>query len=80
MLSVGRDRTLATMQRCLAWLGPVRTRSIRTVCCGMWAVYVDAVQTHLPQATLPFDRFHLSQHLSRTVDEVRPFWEYRSTA
>ena len=24
----------------------------------MWAVYVDAVRTHLPQARVVFDRFH----------------------
>jgi len=37
----------------------------------MWSVYIDAVEGHLPQAALVFDRFHLSQHLSRAVDEVR---------
>ena len=37
----------------------------------MWAVYIDAVRTHLPQATIVFDRFHPSQHLSRAVDDVR---------
>jgi transposase len=68
---VGRDRTTATMARFFAWLGPRRARSIHTVCCDMWAVYIDAVRTHLPAATLVFDRFHLSQHLSRAVDEVR---------
>ena len=68
---VGRDRTTATMERFFAWLGPRRARSIRTVCCDMWAVYRDAVQTHLPAAALVFDRFHLSQHLNRAVDDVR---------
>ena len=37
----------------------------------MWSIYIDAVEAHLPQAALVFDRFHLSQHLSRAVDEVR---------
>jgi len=68
---VGRDRTTATMQRFFTWLGPQRARAIHTVCCDMWAVYLDAVRTHLPQATVVFDRFHLSQYLSRAVDEVR---------
>ena len=68
---VGRDRTTATMDRFFAWLGPRRARSIHTVCCDMWAVYIDAVRTHLAAATLVFDRFHLSQYLSRAVDEVR---------
>ncbi len=68
---VGRDRTTATMERFFAWLGPRRVRPIHTVCCDMWAVYIDAIRTHLPEATIVFDRFHLSQHLSRAVDEVR---------
>jgi transposase len=68
---VGRDRDAATMERFFAWLGPRRARAIHTVCCDMWSVYIDAVEGHLPQAALVFDRFHLSQHLSRAVDEVR---------
>jgi transposase len=68
---IGRDRTTDTMDRFFTWLGPRRARTIHTVCCDMWGVYIDAVETHLPQAALVFDRFHVSQHLSRAVDEVR---------
>jgi transposase len=68
---VGRDRTTETMERFFTWLGPRRARAIHTVCCDMWSVYIDAVETHLPQAALVFDRFHVSQYLSRAVDEVR---------
>ena len=68
---VGRDRTTATMERFFAWLGPRRARAIHTACCDMWAVYIDAVRTHLPAATIVFDRFHLSQYLGRAVDDVR---------
>jgi transposase len=71
VLWVGQDRTAATMERFFAWLRRRRARAIQVVCCDMWAVYIDAVRTHLPQATLVFDRFHLSQHLNRAVDEVR---------
>jgi len=71
VLWVGRERTTATMERFFAWLGPRRARAIHTVCCDMWRIYIDAVQTHLPEATLVFDRFHVSQYLSRAVDEVR---------
>jgi transposase len=37
----------------------------------MWRIYIAAFETHLPQAAIVFDRFHLTQHLSRAVDEVR---------
>jgi transposase len=68
---IGRDPDAATMERFFAWLGPRRARAIHTVCCDMWSIYIDAARTHLPHAALVFDRFHLSQHLSRAVDEVR---------
>ena len=68
---VGRDRSAATMERFFAWLGPRRARAIHTVCCDMWSIYIAAVEAHLPQAALVFDRFHLTQHLSRAVDAVR---------
>jgi len=68
---VGRDRPRATMARFFAWLGQRRARAIQTVCCELWAVYIDAIRTHLPQATIVFDRFHLMQYLSRAVDAVQ---------
>jgi transposase len=68
---VGRDRSATTMARFFGWLGPRRARAIHTVCCDMWRIYIAAIETHLPQAAIVFDRFHLTQHLSRAVDEVR---------
>ena len=67
----GENRDAETMKRFLAWLSPRRRRSITVVCCDMWAVYTDAIRESLPQATIVFDRFHVVQHLSRAVDDVR---------
>jgi transposase len=68
---VGENRDAATMTQFFQWLGPRRARSIQVVCCDMWAIYLDAVRDHLPQARVLFDRFHVVQHLNRAVDEVR---------
>jgi len=68
---VGKDRDEATLNGFFAWLGPRRQRAIRVVCCDMWAAYLAALRQHVAQATVVFDRFHLSQHLSRAVDDVR---------
>jgi transposase len=68
---VGRDRTYATMERFFHWLGPQRARTIHTVCSDMASAYGEAVRISLPHATHVIDRFHVSQHLSRAVDEVR---------
>jgi len=59
------------MGRFFAWLRRRRARAIQVVCCDMWAVYIDAVHLHLPQATLVFDRVPISRPLNRAVDEVR---------
>ncbi len=72
----GEGRTRETIDGFLHWLGRRRARPIRVVCCDVWASYVAAVRTHLPQATLVFDRFHLGQHLNRAVDTVRR-WAWR---
>lgn len=68
---VGQNRDSETMAKFFRWLGPRRRRSIRVVCCDMWAVYIEAVRQALPQAVLVFDRFHVVQHLNRAVDDVR---------
>lgn len=68
---IGENRDAATMQQFFAWLGRRRARAIQVVCCDMWAVYLDAIRTHLPQALVVFDRFHVVQHLNRAVDDVR---------
>jgi transposase len=68
---MGRDRTRETMGRFFRWLGRRRARAIQTVCSDMASAYGDAIQQHLPAATHVIDRFHVSQHLSRAIDEIR---------
>ena len=67
----GRDRSAATLARFFHWLGARRARGIQTVCSDMSEAYGEAIRTHVPQATHVLDRFHVSQHLSRAIDEVR---------
>jgi transposase len=67
----GENRDADTMKRFFAWLGVKRASSVVLVCCDMWAVFFDAVKQNLPKAQIVFDRFHVVQHLSRAVDEVR---------
>jgi transposase len=67
----GEGRDTDTMKAFFTWLGRRRASSIRTVCCDMWAVYVDAIRSVLPGVSLVFDRFHVVQHLNRAVDDVR---------
>jgi transposase len=68
---VGKDRDEATLQRFFAWLGKQRARAIQVVCCDMWRPYLAAIRAAVPQATVVFDRFHLTQHCNQAVDAVR---------
>jgi transposase len=67
----GENRDAATMRSFFKWLGARRANAVVLVCCDMWAVFFDAVKENLPKAQIVFDRFHVVQHLSRAVDEVR---------
>ncbi|HJZ72471.1 MAG TPA: transposase [Vicinamibacterales bacterium] len=45
--------------------------AITAVCTDMWKPYLAAVATVLPQAEVVFDKFHVLQHASAALDEVR---------
>ena len=68
---VGKDRDEGTLQRFFAWLGPRSARAIRVVCCDMWRPYLAVLRTAVPQATVVFDRFHVTKHATEAVDTVR---------
>jgi transposase len=67
----GLDRKQETLDAFFHWLGKRRARTLQAICLDMWAPYFSSVQTHAPQATLLFDRFHVVQHLNKALDEVR---------
>lgn len=71
LLWVGQDRKQETLDSFFAWLGKPKARILQTICLDMWAPYFASVQTHAPQASLIFDRFHVVQHLNQALDEVR---------
>lgn len=49
---------------------------IRSVTMDMWQAYENAAKALLPNADVVFDRFHVSQHLNKAVDQTRRA-EYR---
>jgi len=46
---------------------------LTAVCMDMWAPYIRSTQEHVPGAEqkICYDRFHVAQHLSQAVDQVR---------
>jgi transposase len=71
LLWVGRKRTEATLRRGLAALGAGVVAGLRFVCSDMWQPYLNVVAAQASQALHVLDRFHITMHLNRALDEVR---------
>jgi len=72
VVGLRQDRTEATATALLTEDLTGRQRAaIAAVCTDMWKPYLAAVGTVLPQAEIVFDKFHVLQHASAALDEVR---------
>lgn len=71
LLWSGEGRAKQTLERFFDWLGPEHTQRLQGICCDMWQPYADVVNARAPQAVLVFDKFHIVQHLTQAVDQVR---------
>jgi transposase len=68
----GRERKRATLDRFFREALPPRLRrAVKTVCVDMWEPFLQSLSTHLPRATVIFDKFHVMMHVNAAVDETR---------
>src|SRR6266849_2538459 len=69
---LGQDRTEATATALLTEDLSARQRgAITAVCTDMHRPYLNAVGITLPRAEIVFDKFHVLQHASAALDDVR---------
>lgn len=71
LLWSGEGRSQETLRTFFTEHGEALKHRVKAVCCDMWQPYIDMVKEHLPEATLVFDKFHITQHLLKAVDDVR---------
>lgn len=71
LIWTGEGRGKNTLLKFFEDFGPEQTAKLTGVCCDMWQSYVDVIKEKAPQAVLVFDKFHVVQHLSTAVDQVR---------
>ena len=71
LLWSGEGRARESLAAFFDWFGPERTAGLEGICCDMWQPYIDVIKERAPQAVLVFDKFHIVQHLTRAVDQVR---------
>ena len=71
LLWSGEGRAKETLEGFFDWFGKERAEQLEGVCCDMWQPYIDVIKTRAPKAVLVFDKFHIVQHLTQAVDQVR---------
>jgi len=71
LLWSGEGRAKETLESFFGWFGEEHTERIEGVCCDMWQPYADVVKARAPNAVLVLDNFHIVQHLTKAVDQVR---------
>jgi len=67
----GRDQGTVQEFSCFLETHGGEVGSVREVCQDMSEAYLAGTLKHLPAAEITFDRYHVRQHLSKAIDEVR---------
>jgi transposase len=67
----GRDQGTVQEFACFVETHGGDSQQITEVCQDMSEAYLAGVLKHLPGAEITFDRYHIRQHLSKAIDEVR---------
>jgi transposase len=71
ILWTGDGRGKEVLEQFFAEWGEEKSKRIECICCDMWEPYVEVVKEKAKDALLVFDKFHIIQHLSKAVDQVR---------
>lgn len=73
VLAIEDDRKETSLDRFWQWLTTAQREAVETVAMDMHRPYWTSTVRHLPDAEqkIVFDNFHLAQHMSRAVDDVR---------
>lgn len=73
VLYVAEDRKQSSLDGFWPTLTAEQIAGIQAVAMDMWDPYLNSVREHLPEADrkIVFDKFHVAQHLSQSLDQVR---------
>ena len=71
VLEVVEGRTRTAAKQLLATVSPATRQGVEVITMDMWDPYLAAAVALLPGADIVHDRFHISQHMGKAVDQVR---------
>jgi transposase len=68
----GRERKKATLDEFLGQqLSAFQRRVVQAACVDMWEPFRQSLEQWVPKCQILYDKFHILQHASKAVDEVR---------
>jgi transposase len=67
----GKGKSAETLAAFFKALGPKRAAKLESVTIDMSGAFIKAVQEHVPQACMIFDRFHVQRLVQDALDETR---------
>jgi len=68
----GRERKKETLDEFLGQqLSAFQRRVVQAACVDMWEPFRQSLEQWVPQCQIIYDKFHILQHASKAVDEVR---------
>lgn len=68
----GRERKQETLDEFLGQhLSAFQRRVVQAACVDMWEPFRQSLEQWVPQCQIIYDKFHILQHASKAVDEVR---------
>jgi transposase len=67
----GTGRTQEDMDKFFVDIGAERSEQIELAVMDMWKAFRNSTKEHAPDARIIFDKFHVLNHLSKALDEVR---------
>jgi transposase len=71
LLWVGKDRTVKTLLRFFRAFGRERSAQLNFICSDMWKPYLKVIEKKASKAIHVLDRFHITMHMNKAIDEVR---------
>lgn len=71
VLDVAEGRDKESCQKLFEGLSQEQLDGVNAIAMDMWRAYIKAGEDHLPNAKIVHDRFHISQHLNKAIDQVR---------
>jgi transposase len=71
LLWIGQHRRAKTLLHFFRWFGTERTAALHFVCSDMWKPYLQVIAKKAGHALHILDRFHIAQHMSDAIDQVR---------